>query len=85
MGPLLNFPYYYVCEGELKRLYGLMLDRISLSLKNGWLDAENRAYMRWFLGISTVVFDEKQIPVSAIKSFSDITEQKRKNSRNSEC
>ena len=26
-------------------LYGLMLDRMSLSMKNGWLDDENRAYI----------------------------------------
>lgn len=28
-----------------KRLYGLMLDRLSLSMKNGWLDSENLAYI----------------------------------------
>ena len=28
-----------------KLLYGLMLDRMSLSMKNGWLDDENRAYI----------------------------------------
>ena len=26
-------------------LYGLMLDRMSLSMKNGWFDEENRAYI----------------------------------------
>lgn len=26
-------------------LYGLMLDRMSLSMKNGWLDAQNRAFI----------------------------------------
>lgn len=31
------------CEAKL--LYGLMLDRVSLSLKNGWLDEEDRAYI----------------------------------------
>jgi hypothetical protein len=28
-----------------KLLYGLLLDRMSLSIKNGWLDEENRAYI----------------------------------------
>ena len=28
-----------------KLLYGLMLDRMSLSMKNGWLDDKNRAYI----------------------------------------
>lgn len=41
-------------------------------------DARNIS--RWFLGVSTVVFDEKQMPVSAIISFSDITEHKQKSS-----
>lgn len=30
---------------EAKILYGLMLDRMSLSLKNHWLDEENRVYI----------------------------------------
>lgn len=30
---------------EAKLLYGLMLDRLSLSIKNGWFDSMNRAYI----------------------------------------
>ena len=30
---------------DAKLLYGLMLDRMSLSLKNGWLDSDNRVYI----------------------------------------
>lgn len=30
---------------EAKLLYGLMLDRLSLSMKNGWFDDQNRAYI----------------------------------------
>lgn len=30
---------------DAKLLYGLMLDRMSLSLKNGWLDDQGRAYI----------------------------------------
>ena len=30
---------------EAKVLYGLMLDRMSLSIKNGWVDEENRVYI----------------------------------------
>lgn len=30
---------------DAKLLYGLMLDRMSLSLKNNWLDDENRIYI----------------------------------------
>lgn len=32
-------------SSDAKLLYGLMLDRMSLSMKNGWLDGENRAYI----------------------------------------
>ena len=32
-------------SSDAKLLYGLMLDRMSLSMKNGWLDDENRAYL----------------------------------------
>ena len=32
-------------SSDAKILYGLMLDRMSLSMKNGWLDDENRAYI----------------------------------------
>ena len=32
-------------SSDAKLLYGMMLDRMSLSMKNGWLDDENRAYI----------------------------------------
>ncbi len=32
-------------SSDAKLLYGLMLDRMSLSIKNGWLDEKNRAYI----------------------------------------
>ena len=32
-------------SSDAKLLYGLMLDRMSLSMKNGWFDEENRAYI----------------------------------------
>lgn len=32
-------------SSDAKLLYGLMLDRMSLSMKNNWLDEENRAYI----------------------------------------
>ena len=34
-------------SSDAKLLYGLMLDRMSLSMKNGWLDKENRAYIHY--------------------------------------
>ena len=32
-------------SSDAKILYGLMLDRMSLSIKNQWFDEENRAYI----------------------------------------
>lgn len=32
-------------SAEAKILYGLLLDRMSLSIKNGWVDQENRVYI----------------------------------------
>lgn len=36
-------------SSDAKLLYGLMLDRLSLSIKNGWLDEENRVYIHYTL------------------------------------
>lgn len=35
---------------DAKLLYGLLLDRMSLSVKNGWLDEQNRVYIYFTLG-----------------------------------
>lgn len=32
-------------SSDAKILYGVMLDRMSLSMKNGWIDKENRVYI----------------------------------------
>ena len=37
--------YFRELSTDAKVLYGLMLDRMSLSIKNKWFDAENRAYI----------------------------------------
>ena len=36
-------------SSDAKLLYGLMLDRMALSIKNGWFDEENRAYIHYTL------------------------------------
>lgn len=36
-------------SSDSKLLYGLMLDRMALSMKNGWLDEENRVYIHYTL------------------------------------
>ena len=30
---------------DAKTLYGILLDRMSLSVKNGWLDEQNRVFI----------------------------------------
>ena len=34
-------------SSDAKLAYGLMLDRLSLSMKNGWFDEQNRAYIHY--------------------------------------
>ena len=34
-------------SSDAKLLYGLMLDRMALSMKNGWVDDENRVYIHY--------------------------------------
>lgn len=37
--------YFKELSSDAKVLYGLMLDRMSLSMKNNWIDEENRVYI----------------------------------------
>ena len=37
--------YFKNLSSDAKILYGLMLDRMSLSIKNQWFDEQNRAYI----------------------------------------
>ena len=42
---LLTDPRYKGVSIEAKVLYGLLLDRMGLSVKNGWMDADGRVYI----------------------------------------
>ena len=42
---LITEPYFRWLSTDAKLLYGLMLDRMSLSVKNGWLDEQGRVYI----------------------------------------
>ena len=37
--------YFRNLSSDAKVLYGLMLDRMALSMKNRWIDEENRVYI----------------------------------------
>ena len=42
---LITSAHFKKISDSAKLLYGLMLDRMSLSIRNGWLDDDNRAYI----------------------------------------
>ena len=42
---LLTDDYFKDLSSDAKVLYGLMLDRMSLSIKNNWIDEEDRVYI----------------------------------------
>lgn len=42
---LFTEPNFRELSTDAKVLYGILLDRMSLSLKNQWLDAQNKAYI----------------------------------------
>ncbi len=42
---LIKDEYFKGLSSDAKLLYGLMLDRMGLSIKNGWFDNDNRAYI----------------------------------------
>ena len=42
---LFQEPRFQSLSTDAKTLYGILLDRMSLSVKNGWLDEQNRVFM----------------------------------------
>lgn len=46
---LMTEPHFKSVSTDAKLLYGLMLDRMSLSVKNGWLDEDGRVYIYFTL------------------------------------
>ena len=65
--------YFRTVSCEAKVLYGLMLDRMSLSRKNGWLDEEDRVYIVFQLEeISEFMRCGSQKAVKLMKELSDI-------------
>ena len=46
---LISDPRFRNVSTDAKLLYGLMLDRLSLSVKNGWLDNHGRVYIFFVL------------------------------------
>ena len=46
---LITDPFFRTLSTDAKLLYGLMLDRMSLSIKNGWMDENQRVYIYFTL------------------------------------
>ena len=46
---LITEPYFRRLSTDAKLLYGLMLDRMSLSMKNGWMDDDGYVYIYFTL------------------------------------
>lgn len=46
---LITDAYFRKLSSDAKILYGLMLDRMSLSVKNGWMDGKRRVYIYFSL------------------------------------
>ena len=47
---LFTEPNFRELSTDAKVLYGILLDRMSLSLKNQWLDAQNKVYIIFTVG-----------------------------------
>lgn len=72
--------YFRELSTDAKVLYGLMLDRMSLSIKNKWFDAEKRAYIYFSLEDTMEMLNcKKNKAIDTIKSLEDflLIERKR--------
>lgn len=61
-------------SSDAKLLYGLMLDRMALSMKNGWFDDENRAYIHYT--IENIMEDLGCARATCAKVLSEIDSKK---------
>jgi hypothetical protein len=55
-----------------KMLYGVLLDRMNLSMKNGWIDGDNRVYIHY--QISDIMEDLKMARATAVKYMNELEE-----------
>ena len=61
-------------SSDAKLLYGLMLDRMSLSMKNGWLDADNRVYI--YYTMESIMNDLSCAKATAVKVLAELDSKK---------
>ena len=51
---LFQEPRFQSLSTDAKTLYGILLDRMSLSVKNGWLDEQNRVFIIFSIDVVSV-------------------------------
>ena len=68
--------YFKDLSSDAKILYGLMLDRMSLSIKNQWFDDKNRAYI--YFSIEDIMELLNCGRNKAIKSMRELDDEKKK-------
>ena len=61
---LFQEPRFQSLSTDAKTLYGILLDRMSLSMKNGWLDEQNRVFIIFTMLKKIVLF-----PISLFVAF----------------
>ena len=66
--------YFRGLSSDAKILYGLMLDRMSLSIKNQWFDHENRAYI--YFSIEDIMELLNCGRNKAVKSLQELDDEK---------
>lgn len=58
---LFTEPNFRELSTDAKVLYGILLDRMSLSLKNQWLDAQNKVYIIFTVDEIIYIYRMRQI------------------------
>ena len=70
---LITDDYFKDVSNDAKLLYGMMLERVSLSAKNGWYDEENRVFIRF--GIKDAMELLRIGKNKAIKLFAELDDE----------
>lgn len=65
---------FYEVSAEAKILYGLLLDRMSLSIRNGWIDGENRVYI--YFKVSEAMECMNICKEKAVRLFAELDSEK---------
>lgn len=70
---LFTSPIYSGMSAEAKILYGLMLDRMQLSIRNNWLDKENRVFI--YYTVENIMADLGCANQKSIKLLAELEKQ----------